>query len=103
MNEIESQIENEEQLNEQNVLIEKILHRLINYVSLANTFNSKHFSIKFTIVALELIFFFQLIKDNVIIQLDTMGLKSGEGEEKQQQTDEADPILVVHPNYVPSD
>lgn len=33
LNEIESQIENEEQLNEQNVLIEKIIHRLINYVS----------------------------------------------------------------------
>lgn len=72
LNEIESQIENEEQLNEQNVLIEKILHRLINY-------------------------------DNVIIQLDRMGLKSGEGAEEQQHTDEADPILVVHPNYVPSD
>ena len=32
-----------------------------------------------------------------------MGLKSGEGAEEQQHTDEADPILVVHPNYVPSD
>ena len=34
LNEIESQIENEEQLNEQSALIEKILNRLINYVSL---------------------------------------------------------------------
>lgn len=32
LNEIESQIENEQQLNEQSSLIEKILHRLINYV-----------------------------------------------------------------------
>lgn len=32
LNEIESQIENEQQLNEQSCLIEKILHRLINYV-----------------------------------------------------------------------
>jgi len=71
LNEIESQIENEEQLNEQNVLIEKIIHRLINY-------------------------------DNVIIQLDKMGLKSAEGSEETQK-DEADPILVVHPNYIPSD
>ncbi|RNA20086.1 zygotic DNA replication licensing factor mcm6-B-like [Brachionus plicatilis] len=31
LNEIESQIENEQQLNEQSCLIEKILHRLINY------------------------------------------------------------------------
>ena len=33
LNEIESQIENEDQLNQQNTLIEKIIHRLINYVS----------------------------------------------------------------------
>ena len=33
LNEIEAQIENEEQLNEQNTLIEKIIHRLIHYVS----------------------------------------------------------------------
>ena len=33
LNEIEDQIENEEQLNEQNTLIEKIIHRLIHYVS----------------------------------------------------------------------
>lgn len=96
MNEIESQIENEEQLNEQNVLIEKILHRLINYVNISIT---NLLEIK------SLIFSVHNIKDNVIIQLDRMGLKSGgaEGAEEQQHTDEADPILVVHPNYVPSD
>jgi len=33
LNEIEAQIENEEQLIEQNILIEKIIHRLIHYVS----------------------------------------------------------------------
>jgi DNA replication licensing factor MCM6 len=33
LNEIESQIENEQQLNEQSALIEKIIHRLINYDS----------------------------------------------------------------------
>jgi DNA replication licensing factor MCM6 len=33
LNEIEDQIESESQLNEQNTLIEKIIHRLINYVS----------------------------------------------------------------------
>jgi len=71
LNEIESQIENEDQLNEQNVLIEKIVHRLINY-------------------------------DNVIIQLDKMGLKSTDVTEEMQH-DEADPILVVHPNYIPTD
>lgn len=34
-----------------------------------------------------------------------MGLKSGGGHEAEEttQTDEADPILVVHPNYVPAD
>jgi DNA replication licensing factor MCM6 len=72
LNEIESTIENEDQLNEQNVLIEKILHRLINY-------------------------------DNVIIQLDKMGLKTAEEPTEQMQHDEADPILVVHPNYIPSE
>lgn len=70
LNEIESQIDNEEQLNEQNLLIEKIIHRLINY-------------------------------DNVIIQLDKVGLKSDAAE--SGQSDESDPILVVHPNYVPAD
>ncbi|CAF0897763.1 unnamed protein product [Brachionus calyciflorus] len=68
LNEIESQIENEQQLNEQSNLIEKILHRLINY-------------------------------DNVIIKLDKLGLKS----DTEEQKDESDPILVVHPNYVASD
>lgn len=34
LNEIEAQIENEDQLNEQNTLIEKIIHRLIHYVRL---------------------------------------------------------------------
>jgi len=76
LNEIESTIENEDQLNEQNVLIEKILHRLIHY-------------------------------DNVIIQLEKMGLKSGGSEqetaEQMQQDETADPILVVHPNYIPTD
>lgn len=68
LNEIEAQIENEEQLNEQNTLIEKIIHRLIHY-------------------------------DNVIIQLDKMGLKDG----VDSTVDESDPILVVHPNYVPAE
>ncbi len=73
LNEIESQIENEQQLNEQNVLIEKIINRLINY-------------------------------DNVIIKLDKTGLKSdGKEAETDMQTTEADPILVVHPNYVSTD
>ena len=31
-----------------------------------------------------------------------MGLKTAE-EGEEMQEDEADPILVVHPNYVPSD
>lgn len=31
-----------------------------------------------------------------------MGLKTAE-EGEEMQGDEADPILVVHPNYVPSD
>lgn len=70
LNEIESQIENEEQLNEQNTLIEKIIHRLIHY-------------------------------DNVIIQLDKMGLKSDD--KTEQADDESDPILVVHPNYIPAE
>ncbi len=35
LSEMESQIENEQQLNEQNLMIEKIINRLINYVSLA--------------------------------------------------------------------
>jgi DNA replication licensing factor MCM6 len=39
LNEIESQIENEEQLNEHNLLIEKIIHRLINYVRTAFHFS----------------------------------------------------------------
>lgn len=69
LNEIEEQIENEEQLNEQNTLIEKIIHRLIHY-------------------------------DNVIIQLDKMSLKA---DNQEIESDESDPILVVHPNYVPAD
>jgi DNA replication licensing factor MCM6 len=71
LNEIEALIENEEQLNEQNTLIEKIIHRLIHY-------------------------------DNVIIQLDKMGLEP----ERIGDTDihaDVDPILVVHPNYVPAE
>jgi len=72
LNEIESQIENEQQLNEQNVLIEKIINRLINY-------------------------------DNVIIMLDKTGLKSDGKEGQTELTSEADPILVVHPNYVSTD
>lgn len=71
LNEIEAQIENEDQLNEQNTLIEKIIHRLIHY-------------------------------DNVIIQLDKMGLKPIEAGGAELQ-DESDPILVVHPNYVPAE
>ena len=31
-----------------------------------------------------------------------MGLKSAEGTEEMQR-DETDPILVVHPNYIPTD
>jgi DNA replication licensing factor MCM6 len=70
LNEVESMIENEDQLNEQNTLIEKIIHRLIHY-------------------------------DNVIIQLDKMGLKPTE--KADEVADESDPILVVHPNYVPAE
>lgn len=71
LNEIEGQIENEDQLNEQNTLIEKIIHRLIHY-------------------------------DNVIIELDKLELKSDRKTETTE-TDSADPILVVHPNYVPAE
>lgn len=74
LNEIESQIENEQQLIEQKALIEKIIHRLINY-------------------------------DNVIIKLDKQGWKSSEKSDDGSTglTEEADPILVVHPNYVQTD
>lgn len=44
-----------------------------------------------------------VFKDNVIIQLDKMGLKDGEKDSESAEADEADPILVVHPNYVPAE
>jgi DNA replication licensing factor MCM6 len=73
LNEIESQIENEQQLNEQNVLIEKIINRLINYDNV-------------------------IIKlDKTGLKSD------GKEGETETQTSETDPILVVHPNYVSTD
>lgn len=72
LNEIESQIENEQQLNQQSTLIEKILYRLINY-------------------------------DNVIIQLDKTGFMSNDKDSGEGLQNETDPILVVHPNYVPGE
>jgi DNA replication licensing factor MCM6 len=79
LNEIEAQLENEQQLEEQSHLIEKIIHRLIHY-------------------------------DNVIISLNHLGLKeraggevATEAEKIQSDKDEVDPILVVHPNYIPTD
>ena len=48
-----------------------------------------------------MLLFFFLFKDNVIIKLDKTGFKTDkmvDGEDGT--TDEADPILVVHPNYV---
>lgn len=70
LNEIESQIENEQQLNEQTVLIEKIINRLINYDSVIIKLDKsglKSMKISETTVP--------------------------------EATDE-DPILVVHPNYL---
>ena len=84
LKEIESQVENAEQLAEQNALIEKIIHRLIHH-------------------------------DNVIIQLDKLGLthtKMDGAEEPETPAEEGvdkpfanetDPILVVHPNYIPNE
>lgn len=84
LKEIESQVENAEQLAEQNALIEKIIHRLIHH-------------------------------DNVIIQLDKLGLthtKMDAAEEPEAPAEEGvdkpfanetDPILVVHPNYIPNE
>jgi DNA replication licensing factor MCM6 len=72
LNEIESQIENEQQLNEQSALIEKIIHRLINY-------------------------------DSVIIKLDKHGYKTHDENDPETLRDESDPILVVHPNYIPDE
>ncbi|XP_076354711.1 minichromosome maintenance 6 isoform X1 [Tachypleus tridentatus] len=66
LKEIESDIENEQELCEKKTLVEKVIDRL--------TFH-----------------------DQVIIPLSKVGLK---GEEEMEDDD---PILVVHPNYVPED
>ena len=75
-------------MNEQSALIEKILRRLINYVN--NNIFQKFYKKIFTFFSLQ---------DNVIIKLDKTGFM---GEDKET-LNEADPILVVHPNYVPGE
>jgi DNA replication licensing factor MCM6 len=72
LSEIESQIENEQQLEEQTLLIEKILNRLINYDSV-------------------------LIK---LDKSGLKAMKIADEDPNANKDDEQNPVLVVHPNYV---
>jgi len=78
LNEIESQIENEQQLNEQKALIEKIIHRLINYDNV-------------------------IIKLDKHGWKTTEKASEDAPEDPSALHEETDPILVVHPNYVQTD
>jgi len=70
LNEVESQIENEQQFNEQKELIEKILNRLINFDNVIIKLDNKS------------------------------GLKTMKETEGGDTAHDQDPILVVHPNYM---
>jgi hypothetical protein len=97
---MESQIENEQQLNDQSVLIEKIIQRLIHYVSYLLFFLIKK-NVHGSVFKFDMYF----SKDSVIIKLDKHGYKTADDNDNNPDAlkDESDPILVVHPNYIPDE
>lgn len=77
LNEIESQIESEQQLIDQKALVEKIIHRLINYDNVIIKLDKKGWK--------------------------TIGDENEESTVDGVTENDEDPILVVHPNYVSAD
>lgn len=101
LKEIESEIDSEEELINRKGLIEKVIHRLVNYVSqlltilktflnLVSTLNSGWMTFIFV--------FFPPHQDHILIELSQAGLRGSESE-----SSEGDGVLVVNPNYILED
>jgi len=96
LEEVESQIENEKQLDEQTVLVEKIINRLINYDNV--------------IIKLDKVGLKPKTKRLGAKEAVEAAIKKVQQEGEDEATsatataaaeeEESDPILVVHPNYV---
>ncbi len=99
---MESEIDSEAELVAKKNLIEKVLYRLIHYVSLlVSLFNQLKCIVYLNWSSVTCLQRF-LFKDHVIIELTKTGLKkiSKDGDEPVV---EEDPFLVVNPNYILED
>lgn len=97
LKEIESEIESEEELVSKKGLIEKVIYRLVHYVSPLCRQHTvmrplSRFGMKLTVCLCP------LPQDHILIELSQAGLKGSE-----PASTEEDVVLVVNPNYILED
>lgn len=93
LKEIESEIDSEEELINRKGLIEKVIHRLVHYVSPPSTEHEHHTRCKRCLTRR------LFSQDHILIELSQAGLKGSESE--SASTEGA--VLVVNPNYILDD
>lgn len=105
LKEIESEIDSEEELINRKGLIEKVIHRLVHYVSqLLTILKAFPNLVVFTLVSgcmtlISVLFFYPLPRqDHILIELSQAGLRGSESE-----SSDGDSVLVVNPNYILED
>lgn len=98
LKEIESEIDSEEELVNKKGLIEKVLHRLVHYVSVPFLRNAptdlKSANNCWTITDRVSVFH----QDHILIELSQAGLKGSESSSTEEEA-----VLVVNPNYIMED
>lgn len=93
LKEIESEIDSEEELVRKKSLIEKVLHRLVHYVSpTSKPLVPPQKTSRCLLTGV-------LLQDHILIQLSQAGLKGSES----ASTEEEEAVLVVNPNYILED
>lgn len=104
LKEIESEIDSEEELVNKKGLIEKVLHRLVHYVSPQSKkknnlqlISNQQISIsKPSLDLTDGVYLFP--QDHILIELSQAGLKGSESESTDKEV-----VLVVNPNYILDD
>lgn len=93
LQEIESEIDSEEALVGKKALIEKVLHRLVHYVSVCPAIATLWPKCGWKLTG-----FVCFYQDHILIELSQAGLKGSESASTEEE-----PLLVVNPNYILED
>lgn len=103
LKEIESEIDSEEELVNKKGLIEKVIHRLVHYVSPPSANKTEPFSdqqtnVNYIELSVDMTACICFPQDHILIELSQAGLKGSESASSEEEA-----VLVVNPNYILED